>query len=96
MDPSSRPDGTAPQTQFGPRGKDTLELHNAKGKLINQDFVRVPKDGGQGWFAYPRIKVGETDPAWNTMWRPFPSQRTHWCQKAQGDKIGVQFRSLFD
>jgi cytochrome c len=49
-------------TQEDLRGKDTWELQDAKGKFIIQDFIKVARDQGQGWYEYSWIRVGETTP----------------------------------
>ncbi len=49
-------------TQEDLRGKDTWELQDAKGKFIIQDFIKIARDQGQGWYEYSWIRVGETTP----------------------------------
>jgi cytochrome c len=44
------------------RGRDSLELQDAKGKFIVQDFIKIAKEQGQGWTEYWWLRATETSP----------------------------------
>lgn len=44
------------------RGRDALELQDAKGKFIVQEFIKVAKEQDQGWVDYWWLRATETAP----------------------------------
>jgi signal transduction histidine kinase len=44
------------------RGHDTLELQDAKGKFIVQEFMKIAKEQGQGWSEYWWLRATEAAP----------------------------------
>lgn len=44
------------------RGRDAMELQDAKGKFIVQEFIKIPKEQGQGWTDYWWLRATETSP----------------------------------
>ena len=44
------------------RGRDSLELQDAKGKFIIQEFIKIAKEQGQGWAEYWWLRATEKSP----------------------------------